>query len=125
MNYIYNFFIMKQAILKVLFVLMLVPFVAGCNNDDQAPEGTLKVTFKGAPSASQYQVRMRIYPICSNSALPIKDVLVPNNSGIEISLNIGDYYVQPYLDPSSDSYYMGKESFQIQRGKTTEVVYGK
>lgn len=115
---------MKQTVLKVLFVLMLVPFVAGCSNDDQAPEGTLKLTFKNAPSANQYKLKVRVYPI-SNSTLPVKDVLVPQNTEVEICLNIGDYYVQPYLDPSTDSYYLGKESFQIQRGKTTEVVYEK
>jgi uncharacterized secreted protein with C-terminal beta-propeller domain len=114
---------MKQSILKIILLSLLIPLMVGCSKDEtSAPEGTLKVTFSNPPNIKQYQLEIEIYSLIDKTRTIVEEK-VTDNREIEVTLNIGDYIIQPYTIPTTSDIFFGGRAFQIRQGKTTKINY--
>ncbi len=112
----------RLIIIKILFIVLLVFSITGCDDEISVPEGTLKVVLKNAPDYNLYNLKILIYSL-EDKINAIEERIVPNNQEIEIDLNIGNYLVKLSSYPSYNNLYLYEKAFQIRRDNITEVIF--
>lgn len=109
----------RLIIIKILFIVLLVFSITGCDDEISVPEGTLKVVLKNAPD---YNLKILIYSL-EDKINAIEERIVPNNQEIEIDLNIGNYLVKLSSYPSYNNLYLYEKAFQIRQDNITEIIF--
>ena len=112
----------RLIIIKILFIVLLVFYITGCDDEISVPEGTLKVVLKNAPDYNLYNLKILIYSL-EDKINAIEERIVPNNQEIEIDLNIGNYLVKLSSYPSYNNLYLYEKAFQIRQDNITEIIF--
>lgn len=105
----------KSLIISFLCIILTALFFSCSDDDDTSTTGTLNISFVNTVS----DLEILIYS-SEGSTTPIYTSSLNGNKELSISLNIGNYFVQPY---SASQTYYPKAGFQIQGGKRTSIKY--
>ncbi|WP_353123587.1 hypothetical protein [Dysgonomonas capnocytophagoides] len=103
----------KSLIIPFLCIILTALFFS-CSDDDSTT-GTLNISFANSTS----NVEIWIYS-SEDSTTPIYTSSLNGNKELSITLNIGNYFVQPH---STSQTYYPKAGFQMQVNKRTSIKY--
>lgn len=104
----------QNLIKPLLIIAVLVTVLTGCKKDEMSNVGKVSINIYNASA----DLTITIFTTDNNPIAITDNLHLDKNKHLTVTLNIGNYIIKPF----SSTYYV-ETGFQVQPGKTTEIMY--